>query len=684
MGKKPFSAKQKREQLRVKRAAALAAAHGKPVVEVPTSGAGPSRAGRGPKAHKKRSDSNSDPNRYILELESHRNETEEQRAERAELRALAHLPVVTDNAKLNVMDVHEVRPDGFAPVPRRPAWTYNDARHNIDEREKRYLEKWVNSIDEECYFERNLETWRQLWRVIERSDVLVLVVDIRFPALHFVPNLYEIVRDIPGKEMLLALNKCDMVNEEVRDAWKSYFENTFPSLRVAMFSSFPDARLAPCEANSELLSKRERRMAKSKLAAWGADLLADAIAELPVPEEKQEFLADWRNAVHKAHATGTEDGDAMDLDGDLQDILPRFAALRNLSPVSDEVTAVRDRPETNKERARAKKAQRRKRRRGKSDVGGGSVAEAISAAAAARDVADALSAAPDKFFASKLTPTPDSASIVSDDDWTKDAQREDMITIGMVGHPNTGKSSMINGIFRRKVVSTSKQPGHTKHLQTMFLTKHVRLCDCPGLVFPAKAPKELQVLAGMFPIAQVAEPYYIVKYIADRVDLPKVLGIDDASERAKLKVEKGIENEAGDEPWTAWTICEAWALKRGFRTARAARLDVYRAANSILRLALDGRIVLTTIPPGMADGNQVAEITEQKPVSMLDTDWNRRKMDEDEEGEDDEDEDGPAGGEYENSRKRKATAAGVRRNAFSLLDQDSCNVVDDNSDGRED
>lgn len=42
----------------------------------------------------------------------------------------------------------------------------------------------------------------------------------------------------------------------------------------------------------------------------------------------------------------------------------------------------------------------------------------------------------------------------------------------------------------------------------------------------------------------------------------------------------------------------AWAIKRGFRTAKAARPDVYRAANNILRMALDGRtLCLAFYPP---------------------------------------------------------------------------------------
>lgn len=48
-------------------------------------------------------------------------------------------------------------------------------------------------------------------------------------------------------------------------------------------------------------------------------------------------------------------------------------------------------------------------------------------------------------------------------------------------------------VMLEQVVSVSRTPGHTKHLQTIFLTPTVRLCDCPGLVFPSYVDKALQV-----------------------------------------------------------------------------------------------------------------------------------------------------------------------------------------------
>lgn len=74
---------------------------------------------------------------------------------------------------------------------------------------------------------------------------------------------------------------------------------------------------------------------------------------------------------------------------------------------------------------------------------------------------------------------------------------------------------------------------------------------------------------------------YIKHFLGERLDLVKLLRID---------------HPDGDEEWSAMDICDGWAKKRGYLTAKAARLDSYRAANSILRMALDGKICLNLLP----------------------------------------------------------------------------------------
>lgn len=72
------------------------------------------------------------------------------------------------------------------------------------------------------------------------------------------------------------------------------------------------------------------------------------------------------------------------------------------------------------------------------------------------------------------------------------------ITIGFIGYPNVGKSSVINALCETKKVSVSATPGKTKHLQTIKLREDVTLCDCPGLVFPSfLSSKAEMVLCGV-------------------------------------------------------------------------------------------------------------------------------------------------------------------------------------------
>ncbi|CAK9111294.1 Guanine nucleotide-binding protein-like 3 homolog (Nucleostemin-1) [Durusdinium trenchii] len=57
------------------------------------------------------------------------------------------------------------------------------------------------------------------------------------------------------------------------------------------------------------------------------------------------------------------------------------------------------------------------------------------------------------------------------------------ITVGVVGYPNVGKSSVINSLKRSRAVGVSPTPGFTKALQIVQLDKKVKLIDSPGVLF---------------------------------------------------------------------------------------------------------------------------------------------------------------------------------------------------------
>lgn len=118
-------------------------------------------------------------------------------------------------------------------VPRRPKWDETTTPEQLDRMERDSLLEWRRGLAElqenndllMTPFERNLEVWRQLWRVIERSDLVVQIVDARNPLLFRSEDLERYVKDVdPRKENLLLVNKADMLTLEQRQTWADYFE----------------------------------------------------------------------------------------------------------------------------------------------------------------------------------------------------------------------------------------------------------------------------------------------------------------------------------------------------------------------------------------------------------------------------------------------------------------------------
>ena len=66
---------------------------------------------------------------------------------------------------------------------------------------------------------------------------------------------------------------------------------------------------------------------------------------------------------------------------------------------------------------------------------------------------------------------------------TSGGQTKASISVGIVGMPNVGKSSLINSLTRTRAVNVSSTPGFTKQVQEVVLDKNIRLLDSPGVVF---------------------------------------------------------------------------------------------------------------------------------------------------------------------------------------------------------
>ncbi|TFY51695.1 hypothetical protein EVJ58_g10432, partial [Rhodofomes roseus] len=99
------------------------------------------------------------------------------------------------------------------------------------------------------------------------------------------------------------------------------------------------------------------------------------------------------------------------------------------------------------------------------------------------------------------------------------------VTVGVVGYPNVGKSSLINTLRRAKVCPVAAQPGHTKELQTIQLERGLKVIDSPGVVFDeddfddGKSKSRSNVLLrNVIKVEDIDDPIALVEEILGRTD----------------------------------------------------------------------------------------------------------------------------------------------------------------------
>jgi len=153
-----------------------------------------------------------------------------------------YIDTTEGDSKLKVLSDEEK----ILPIPRRPQWTGLTAEQLKEEENKNFLE-WRRSLasvseDYDCVvtpYEKNLEFWRQLWRVIERSDLVIQIVDSRHPLLFRSQDLEKYVKEVSAlKKNLVLLNKADFLTEEQRVTWAEYL--TKENINFAFFSAISE------------------------------------------------------------------------------------------------------------------------------------------------------------------------------------------------------------------------------------------------------------------------------------------------------------------------------------------------------------------------------------------------------------------------------------------------------------
>lgn len=91
------------------------------------------------------------------------------------------------------------------------------------------------------------------------------------------------------------------------------------------------------------------------------------------------------------------------------------------------------------------------------------------------------------------------------------------ISVGFVGYPNVGKSSVINTLRTKMVCKVAPIPGETKVWQYITLTKRIFLIDCPGVVYQSSDSETDIVLKGVVRVGNLEDATEHIGEVLSRV-----------------------------------------------------------------------------------------------------------------------------------------------------------------------
>ncbi len=453
-------------------------------------------------------------------------------------------------------------------------------------------------------FEKNIEVWRQLWRVLEKSHVVVQIVDARNIQLFRCADLERYLKEIDkNKQYVLLINKADLLTLNQRKVWAAYLHSQ--GIEFIFFSANVE------KIKQEIALLRVEELKKNPEQSFNDDYMINK----PWKDPNEETEGEEESEEETKESEGEEEIEEGESDEDIEDEEESEEAEKpnNESAGAKNNLSIAPTIEKSFESLQITSEEKTK------EIS----AEISKKAAVPLPVTHVYSSVEFIDYLHKFTYLLPHLEDEEDEEESEEEEKESIkkgkqetssknrnksqhetesvfpsrLVVGLVGYPNVGKSSTINVLVGAKKVAVSSTPGKTKHFQTIFVPEvpWLVLCDCPGLVFPTfVATKAEMVCNGLLSIDHVAEwlgPCEIVCSRIGREILEEVYGVE--LRKISVEGEKTIENYVN-----AHEFLSAHAQARGFMTVHGSPNEAM-ASRILLKDYVNGELVYVYPPPGV-------------------------------------------------------------------------------------
>ncbi|XP_035018919.1 nucleolar GTP-binding protein 2 [Hippoglossus stenolepis] len=145
------------------------------------------------------------------------------------------------------------------------------------------------------------------------------------------------------------------------------------------------------------------------------------------------------------------------------------------------------------------------------------------------------------------------------------------ISVGFIGYPNVGKSSVINTLRSKKVCNVAPLAGETKVWQYITLMRRIFLIDCPGVVYPSGDSETDIVLKGVVQVEKIKNPEEHIggvlerakpEYIQKTYRIPTWESTEDFLEKLAFRMGKLLKGGEPDLQTVSKMVLNDWQRGR--------------------------------------------------------------------------------------------------------------------------